>query len=224
MVYCPVMIRKRYFADYGNHMNLPNSAYTLSFNQRKIIAVFTLVLTLTNSRVSLTQAAEPLVEVIQPALVQSIATDQADEVDATTTATTTAPTVQEVLLNVCEENGYGQPCAQTLLGMLMNESSNISTAIGDRGKARGYFQIHYKLHKITTDCAEDLVCSADWTIHYMEAHSYPKYTAYAIQCHNSCNVENGYAAKAIRNGKRYWKQPMKVTQAKPVVLAVNTIK
>lgn len=202
-------------------MNLPNSTYTLSFNQRKIIAVFTLVLTLTNSRVSLTQAAEPLFEVIQPALAQSITTDQADKVETIATATTTAPTVQEVLLNVCEENGYGQPCAQTLLGMLMNESSNISTAIGDRGKARGYFQIHYKLHKISTECAEDLVCSADWTIHYMEAHSYPRYVSYAVQCHNSCNVNNGYAAKALRNGKFYWKQPLTVTQAAPIELAVK---
>lgn len=134
---------------------------------------------------------------------------------------TTAPTVQEVLLNVCADNGYGQDCAKTLLGMLWNESSNRSTVIGDNGAARGYFQIHYKLHKIAIACAEDLVCSANWTINYMEAHSYPKYVAYAIQCHNSCNVNNGYAAKAIRNGNRMWNQPLEVTQAAPITLAMN---
>lgn len=128
-------------------------------------------------------------------------------------------TVQDVLLSVCEANGYGQDCAQTLLGMLWNESSNISTAIGDGGAARGYFQIHYKLHKISTDCAEDLVCSADWTIMYLERNSYPKYVSYAVQCHNSCNVENGYAARAARNGARLWNQPLEVKQAAAIDLA-----
>ena len=131
------------------------------------------------------------------------------------------PTVQEVLLNVCESNGYGQDCAQTLLGMLWNESSNRSTVIGDNGQARGYFQIHYRLHKISIACAEDLVCSANWSLTYLEAHSYPRYVSYAVQCHNSCNVNNGYAAKAIRNGKLFWNQPLDITQAAPIELAVK---
>lgn len=200
------------------------TAYTLTMNQRKAFAVFTIILTVSNSQVSFARAAVPV--------MQAVPVETAVIIPTKVTTSTQAepiidpviePTVQEVLLSVCEANGYGQPCAQTLLGMLITESSNISTAIGDRGKARGYFQIHYKLHKITTDCAEELTCSADWTIHYMEAHSYPKYTAYAIQCHNSCNVENGYAAKAVRNGKRYWNVPLVVTQAAPVVLAAKEV-
>lgn len=131
------------------------------------------------------------------------------------------PTVQDVLLNICQENGYGQDCAKTLLGMLWIESSNISTAIGDGIQARGYFQIHYKLHKISIACAEDIVCSGNWTINYLEAHSYPKYVSYAVQCHNSCNVNNGYAAKALRNGKRLWNQPLEITQAAPIELAMK---
>ncbi len=220
MVYCPVMIQNpRGKTNQTTHMMTLKTAYTLTMNQRKAFAVFTMMLTLTNSQVSIAHAADP---VVQATPVEIITTTTSTEITTEEVETPVAePTVQEVLLSVCETNGYGQPCAQTLLGMLMNESSNISTAIGDRGKARGYFQIHYKLHNISIECAEDLVCSADWTIHYMEAHSYPKYTAYAIQCHNSCNVENGYAAKAIRNGKRYWKQPLEVTQTKPIVLAVK---
>jgi hypothetical protein len=131
------------------------------------------------------------------------------------------PTVQEVLLSVCEANGYGQDCAKTLLGMLWNESSNISTAIGDHGQARGYFQIHYRLHNISIDCAEELVCSANWTINYMEAHSYPKYVSYAVQCHNSCNVNNGYAAKALHNSKLLWDKPLEITQDAPIELAMK---
>lgn len=129
------------------------------------------------------------------------------------------PSVQDVLLKVCQANGYGQECAQTLLGMVWVESNNISTAIGDSGRARGYFQIWYKLHNISIACAEDLVCSADWTIKYMERHSYPKYVNYAVQCHNSCNAGNGYAARAAYHGKRLWGEPMTITQAAPIDLS-----
>lgn len=130
-------------------------------------------------------------------------------------------TVQEVLLHVCEENGYGEACAKTLLGMVWTESSNRSSVIGDNGRARGYFQIHYKLHKISIACAEDLVCSANWTIKYLERNQYPKYVNYAVQCHNSCNVNNGYVGKVTRYGNQFWNQPLAVTQTAPIELAVS---
>lgn len=129
-----------------------------------------------------------------------------------------APTVQEVLLDVCTTRGYGQTCAQHLLGMLWNESNNIYNAVGDRGKASGYFQIWTKLHKIKIVCAEDLVCSANWTLNYLERNKYKKYPSYAIQCHNGCNINNGYAAKALRNGKNFWNTPLEVKQVAPIVL------
>jgi hypothetical protein len=135
--------------------------------------------------------------------------------------TSPAPSVQDVLLSVCEAKGYGEDCAMTLLGMLWTESNNVSTAIGDNGAARGYFQIHYKLHGISTSCAEDLVCSAAWSLQYLENNSYPRYVSYAVQCHNSCNFPNGYAAKADRNGKRLWETPLAIAQNDPIVLAVN---
>lgn len=119
-------------------------------------------------------------------------------------------TVQEALLEVCTERGYGEDCAKHLLGMLWKESNNVATAVGDRGKARGYFQIHYRLHKISIACAEDLKCSADWTIDYLERNQYPKYVKYAIQCHNGCNIDNGYAASALRHGRRLWSQPLSI--------------
>ena len=138
-----------------------------------------------------------------------------------TTTEVTPPTVQEVLLDVCKTNGYGEDCAKTLLGMLWTESSNRSTVIGDNGAARGYFQIHYKLHKIPVTCAEDLVCSANWSLKYLKQHNYPKYTAYAVQCHNSCGVNNGYAAKVFRNAKLLWEKPLVVDQAAPIELAMQ---
>jgi hypothetical protein len=127
-------------------------------------------------------------------------------------------TVQDVLLKVCLERGYGQACAQHLLGMLWKESNNIANAVGDRGKARGYFQIWVKLHNISVDCAEDLECSANWTLTYMERNSYPRYVAYAIQCHNGCNIDNGYAASAMRHGKRLWDSPLAIVKTSEVAM------
>jgi hypothetical protein len=179
----------------------------------KLIGIITLA-TFVHGQVVFAQAIP--VQTSAPAAV--ISTQAESE---TVAVTENLPTVQDVLLNVCGDNGYGKACAKTLLGMLINESSNISTAIGDGGRARGYFQIHVKLHKISVACAEDLVCSANWTINYMEAHSYPKYVSYAVQCHNSCNVKNGYAAKAARNANRYWNQPLEINQAAPIELAMK---
>lgn len=122
-------------------------------------------------------------------------------------------TVQQVLLDVCTRRGYGEDCAKHLLGMLWKESNNIATAIGDGGRARGYFQIHYRLHKVAVDCAEDLECSADWTISYLERNAYPKYVHHAIQCHNGCGIDNGYAASALRHGRRLWNKPLVVVTA-----------
>ena len=116
--------------------------------------------------------------------------------------------VQTVLLEVCKDRGYGEECAKNLLGMLWKESNNVATAVGDQGRARGYFQIWIHLHKISLNCAEDLKCSSNWTLDYMESNSYPKYARYAIQCHNGCNIDNGYEASARRHGRRLWDQPL----------------
>jgi hypothetical protein len=116
--------------------------------------------------------------------------------------------VQDVLLEVCRARGYDVACAKTLLGMLWKESLGVSKAVGDRGKARGWYQIWVKLHKISLECAEDLRCSSDWTISYLESNSYPRYVAYAVQCHNGCNAGNGYAASTRRHGERLWSTPL----------------
>lgn len=155
-----------------------------------------------------------------PATMVAVSTEQKQEQNQELIPTA-PPTVQEVLLDVCQTRGYDEDCAKTLLGMLWTESSNRSTVIGDGGRARGYFQIHYKLHKITTACAEDLVCSANWTLSYLERNHYPKYVNYAVQCHNSCNAGNGYVGKVQRYAARFWNEPLAVEQAAPIQLAVK---
>jgi hypothetical protein len=129
------------------------------------------------------------------------------------------PSVQDILLEVCKDHGYGEDCAKVLLGMLWKESNNIPNAIGDRGLARGYFQIHVKLHRVTVGCAEDLRCSAEWSLNYLEHHGYPRSLMYAIQCHNSCLVNNGYAASARRHGLRLWDIPMEYRQTEEYQIA-----
>jgi len=114
------------------------------------------------------------------------------------------PTVRQVLLEVCQDRGYGEDCAKTLMGMAWKESRFDGLAVGDGGKARGFFQIHFKLHRVPLTCAQDLKCSAEWTLTYLEYNGYPKYPNYATQCHNGCNVANGYAAAVRRAGRRLW--------------------
>ncbi len=174
----------------------------------------TLALTVLVAGPSVPMATAPNTD---PAIMVAVSAEQNQE----EMISETAPTVQEVLLGVCEDRGYGEDCAKTLLGMLWTESSNRSTVIGDGGRARGYFQIHYKLHKITTACAEDLVCSSNWTISYLERNQYPKYVDYAVQCHNSCNAGNGYVGKVKRYAAQFWNQPLAIEQAAPIQLAAK---
>ncbi len=117
---------------------------------------------------------------------------------------TIATDIKSVLTRVCTDRGYGEPCVKTLLGIAWKESRNNSNAIGDGGRARGYFQIHYKMHGVSLACAQDLRCSAEWTLDYLEKNGYAKYPKYAIQCHNSCNGTNGYANGVLWHGKRIW--------------------
>ena len=199
-------------------------ANPLTIGQRKALAVLMLAIAFTQPNIPTAKAADLFEMAGQTASVQTAATDDATQTsDAPEIAKEQAaqPTVQEVLLSVCETKGYSEDCARTLLGMLWNESSNRSDVIGDNGKARGYFQIHYRLHNISIACAEDLVCSANWTLDYLEKNSYPRNVSYAVQCHNSCNVGNGYAAKALRNGRIFWDKPLAVKQAAPILLAMK---
>lgn len=200
-------------------MKLLKNTYNVTIGQRKLLTVLMLAFALTNSQVPAVHAAESVTQMNLTTLSQTFLEDSLQSEVITPPAAQL--TVQEVLLDVCKMKGYGEDCAKTLLGMLWNESSNRFDVIGDGGRARGYFQIHYKLHNISIACAEDLACSANWTLTYMEAHSYPKYVAYAVQCHNSCNVNNGYAAKALRNGKFFWEKPLEINQAAPIELAMK---
>jgi len=163
----------------------------------------------------------------QPASAEFLLTDGASQILTANAAMATVqakdspvygpdvpPAIHEVLLEVCKSRGYGEECAKHLLGMAFKESRFESDAVGDQGRSHGYFQIQYRLHSVSLECTRDLRCSADWTISYLESNGYPKNTKSAIQCHNGCGVNNGYAASVLRNGKRLWAQ----AYAKPIAL------
>lgn len=126
-------------------------------------------------------------------------------------------TIQDVLLQVCQSRGYDEACARTMFGILWKESRGVAKAIGDQGRSRGYFQIRYKLHKISLDCAYDLRCSAEWTLTHLESRGYPKFERYAIQCHNGCNVRNGYAASTVRLSAKLWETPLLIEETQLAV-------
>lgn len=143
------------------------------------------------------------------------------DINADPQPATVPPTIQDVLTEVCANDPLitnAETCAKHLFGMVWKESRGLATAIGDNGKARGYFQIHYKLHHVSLSCAEDLACSAKWTLKNLERHNYPKYYSYAIQCHNGCDIDNGYAASVLYQSKRLWSTPLPVNAVTTVAL------
>ncbi|MFH1047359.1 MAG: hypothetical protein V1738_03580 [Patescibacteria group bacterium] len=177
----------------------PNSKYAV------LVIALLIVMTATDRAVGTDSGVKSLMVTPVEAAVQGPGVDYKEEELQTAQ---TFETVQGTLLEVCEARGYGEDCARTLLGMLWKESLNDAQAIGDGGQARGYFQIWYRLHHISIDCAENLTCSANWTIDYLESNGYPRHKTYAVQCHNGCNIANGYWQSALRWGDRKWNTPM----------------
>jgi hypothetical protein len=177
---------------------------------RALAALFGLILVIASMRpAKAAMTYTRTVAVSEPAAIVEVQDEPAVLAEPAETVEIDLPsTVQDTLLEVCKAKGYDEACAKTLLGILWKESLGNAKAVGDQGRSRGYFQIRYKLHKISIDCAEDLRCSAEWTLTYLEHNGYPKFPVYATQCHNGCNARNGYAASAKRHGDRLWPKPM----------------
>jgi hypothetical protein len=53
----------------------------------------------------------------------------------------------------------------------------------------------------------------------MESNGYPKYSTYAVQCHNGCGARNGYAASVKRWGDRKWAEADAEEEAERQALA-----
>ena len=96
-------------------------------------------------------------------------------------------------------------CRYDLLGISMKESTfncNAENTKTSREKSYGCYQIRLDMPSrkhIEIAEAKDYRWASAWTIDRIVNNGYPKYRTAAIQCHNGCGVNNGYAAKV-----KYW--------------------
>lgn len=171
------------------------------------------------SGLSMVLAIVLLGNISQPLQVLAASTDSArttDEMSALTAPEVpeTPSTVQDVLLEVCQDQGFDEICAKHLMGILMQESVGKANAVGDRGLARGWFQINrYYNPDVTAQCAEDLKCSATWTLDHLVKKGYPQYVRWAIWCHNGCGISKTYVNSVLYKGERNWKKPLQIVTA-----------
>lgn len=173
-------------------------------------------LSMTLAILLLTHSAQPLQAQAQVQDEAGVAAEAAEsaEPDSTQPAALAEAkkTVQEVLLGVCEANEdivNVETCAKHLLGIVMTESDAKATAIGDKGYARGWFQINrYYNPDVDTACAEDLECSATWTLERLVKKGYLKHPNWAIWCHNGCGIAQYYVPKVHRKAAFHWDKPI----------------
>jgi hypothetical protein len=182
-------------------------------------------LSMTLAILLLTHSAQPLqaqAQVQDAAGGAAVAAESA-EPDSTLSATPevvepeSPVTVQEKLLEVCEANESitdAEKCAKHLLGMVMTESNAKANAIGDKGYARGWFQINsYYNPEVDKACAEDLECSANWTLNRLLKKGYLKYANWAIWCHNGCGIAKYYVPKVMKMAAIHWDKPIVLVTA-----------
>jgi hypothetical protein len=146
--------------------------------------------------------------------VESLLAPQAVSATMAAAAPEAPSTVQDVLLQVCQDQGFDETCAKHLMGILMQESVGKANAVGDHGMARGWFQINrYYNPDVSVACAEELTCSATWTLNHMVKKGYPQTVKWAIWCHNGCGISKTYVNNVLRKGEANWSEPLPVVTA-----------
>jgi hypothetical protein len=179
-------------------------------------------LSMTLAILLLTHSAQPLQAQAQSQDEAGVAAEAAESAEPDSTqpellAEKAPQTVQEKLLEVCDANDQiadVETCAKHLLGIVMTESDAKATAIGDKGYARGWFQINrYYNPEVDTACAEDLECSAKWTLERMIKKGYLKHPNWAIWCHNGCGIAQYYVPKVHRKAAFHWDKPITLVTA-----------
>jgi hypothetical protein len=121
------------------------------------------------------------------------------------------PTVREPLLaRGVPYDDYMTYCQADLLAIAWSESRFNCSAIGDNGHSLGCFQIYKVVHSHLTDNDRyDFRFSASWTINRLVAYGWTPRTIngqanrHAIQCHNGCNVNNGYWQNAVKKSNEF---------------------
>lgn len=171
------------------------------------------------SGLSMVLAVVLMGNITQPVRVMAASPSEAALSDQSAAETAPVPpeapsTVQDVLLQVCKNQGLDETCAKHLLGILMQESVGKADAVGDHGLARGWFQINrFYNPDVSVACAEDLNCSANWTLLHMMKKGYPQAAKWAIWCHNGCGINKSYVSNVLYKGETGWDVPLPVVTA-----------
>lgn len=89
-----------------------------------------------------------------------------------------------VLTRVCRDHGFiDKDCPKILYAMAMQESYFGKVMTGDGGKSHGYYHIMY-YNNVSNGCANDLQCSATWSLERMIRYGFGKNRDVAIMAHN----------------------------------------
>jgi hypothetical protein len=69
--------------------------------------------------------------------------------------------IEETIQKISKEYNFNW---KILYAICLKESNCNPEAIGDEGRALGYYQIHYKMHKVSEKEAKDLQFATEWTL------------------------------------------------------------
>lgn len=108
-------------------------------------------------------------------------------------------TLDDIIRKGCAERNLDEEqCYRDVKALAKMESGERTEAVGDNGTSYGIFQIHLPAHPtITKEQATDPEFSTYWTIDNLVRNGYPEYRKLALQCHNGCSKNNGYAGKVM---------------------------
>lgn len=105
----------------------------------------------------------------------------------------TSLSIEETIQKIAKEYNFNW---KILYAICLKESNCNSEAIGDEGKALGYYQIHYRMHKVSEKEAKDLQFSTEWTLKRLLKHSHlGEYEM--IRSHNGLVSWNNYYVEDV---------------------------
>lgn len=90
-------------------------------------------------------------------------------------------------------------CRNIILAISYHETQGWTDFSGDSGCSTGWVHINRCVHTHITNAATmDAAFAFAWTAQRLKAFGYPTYRTQAIQCHNGCYANNGYANQRIK--------------------------
>jgi hypothetical protein len=106
--------------------------------------------------------------------------------------------IRKAAEEACKRNNLGDYCVKDLMAITKLESSMMKEPRGDGGHSYGPTHIHLPSHpEITKEQAMNIQFALNKTLEWMIDKGYPVYRTYAIQCHNGCTKNNGYAQRIL---------------------------